>query len=972
MSCSKGQCQLNGPTVTITSGDNQSAPADGTLPAVVKVHVADGRGSPMIGAVVTVTADPGAYVAPATTDVNGDVSLTVRVGRALKSYSFTATTALAGTSGTFTATAVAPGVKNIFTPVNVAHTSSNNPAVPGPGTMAQIYSGIGGLAVAKNGTLYIADAASIYALDPAGALTLVAGSGTDVTGSAVNGAAAKQALFNGIVALALDETGDVDPTNDLLYISDGGNKLVRVLDFASGKVKNYAGGSASSSAPYGDGGPATSAYVGNPGPLSLSPNRELYISDGGRGIRKVASSGVITTWMAEKTCGPNGPNDIFLSSCGTSSGQGCSVAWDSKGQPYVSGNFCGGSATPFKETSFNVVERVDANANIVQQIVGNYYVQGTDEGMVSTWASLPSAPQLAFDAAGNLYLSIYDQHLVRRIDAVTYEITTVAGDNVDAIGSNSGFAGDYQLASTSSKLDTPGAIGFDSSNNLYIADTSNVAVREVWAQGDTVAPTATLSIPATGSGTGQTVYLDDWFQRLEVMLTDAANAPITDVDVLWQRLEPGSGFDDLDATKSVISTSPGGFGKDPAGIATVVGRVGLAIGDYHFTASYVDIHGTQVTGSPATFTVTAKAPSPGTIFTVANALETASGYPDTRIPGPATFAGFSSPANIVAPGPNGSMYFAGGCNVYNMTKEGEISRFAGGVSCGSSGDGGLATQALLGVIEGVIWDDVNQIVYITDTAAGTVRQVDLKTGIISPFAGGGTAGAPGYGDGLPATQASLYIPSDPSLVRDASGNTTVYIVDGGRSRIWRVDPLGTIHTFIQPTTCAPGNSLALTALSYYSQLVWNADGTAYISGKFCSNNLTGGISVNGVARRATNGTLTLVAGAGGATPSPEGSAPLATTFSEISGLAVDSSGRVYVTADAVPATAENKLLRFTPGSTAAVELVAGAYGASAPNGFSADYVAAAGSSVNQPYTIAFVGGHLVIADYYNYSYRMVW
>ncbi|MCW3122615.1 MAG: hypothetical protein JWQ38_2107 [Flavipsychrobacter sp.] len=106
---------------------------------------------------------------------------------------------------------------------------------------------------------------------------------------------------------------------------------------------------------------------------------------------------------------------------------------------------------------------------------------------------------------------------------------------------------------------------------------------------------------------------------------------------------------------------------------------------------------------------------------------------------------------------------------------------------GTSSAGGPATmQQLLGPV-GVSYDYTSQKLYIADSGANLVRMVDVTTGSISVFAGGGTTGV---GDGKAATLAQLVMPTGVSA--DGMGN--VFIADLGQHRIRKVDASGIITT----------------------------------------------------------------------------------------------------------------------------------------------------------------------------------
>jgi uncharacterized repeat protein (TIGR02543 family) len=79
---------------------------------------------------------------------------------------------------------------------------------------------------------------------------------------------------------------------------------------------------------------------------------------------------------------------------------------------------------------------------------------------------------LTFDNSGNLYFADYGNHCIRKIDATTGTLTTVAGDT------NAGDHGDGGQA-TLAKLNGPTDVVIDNAGNLYIADKNNHRIRKV-------------------------------------------------------------------------------------------------------------------------------------------------------------------------------------------------------------------------------------------------------------------------------------------------------------------------------------------------------------------------------------------------------------------------------------------------------------------------------------------------------------
>ena len=122
-----------------------------------------------------------------------------------------------------------------------------------------------------------------------------------------------------------------------------------------------------------------------------------------------------------------------------------------------------------------------------------------------------------------------------------------------------------------------------------------------------------------------------------------------------------------------------------------------------------------------------------------------------------------------------------------ITRVATINSIAGNGTEGYLGDSGPATSAELNGPYGLAIDNAGNL-YIADPANNRVRKVALGTGIISTFAGNGTAGY--SGDNGPATSAELKVPVGVAL--DGAGN--LYIADEGNSVIRKVNASGTITT----------------------------------------------------------------------------------------------------------------------------------------------------------------------------------
>jgi hypothetical protein len=156
--------------------------------------------------------------------------------------------------------------------------------------------------------------------------------------------------------------------------------------------------------------------------------------------------------------------------------------------------------------------------------------------------------------------------------------------------------------------------------------------------------------------------------------------------------------------------------------------------------------------------------------------------------GPAISAGIYTP-NFLAFDGHGNLYVGQGIfnRVRRIDPSGIISTFAGTGTAGYMGDGGPASAAQIDGIADINTDTHNNL-YICDLGNNCVRKVNAVTGIIATIAGTGTAGY--SGDGGPATSARLNRPAD--VLVDKNGN--IYIADNSNRRVRKVDTFGIITT----------------------------------------------------------------------------------------------------------------------------------------------------------------------------------
>ncbi|MCA8945092.1 MAG: putative Ig domain-containing protein [Planctomycetes bacterium] len=313
------------------------------------------------------------------------------------------------------------------------------------------------------GNIYIADTSQnrIRRVDATtGLISTIAGKST--SGYSGDGGAAAQA------ELWLPHDVAVDRVNDVLYIADYGNQRIRAVDLSTGVISTFAGGGTMG---VNEGGQAVHTQLDSPEGLGLDAYGNVYVAlrwnlYGNRVRRIDRSTGIITTVAGT---GIEGDSGDYGQATSAKLGQPRDVAIDGAGNVYIA------------DSLNKRVRVVNATTGVITPFAGTG-VQGFsgDGGQAST-ALMSNVGSLVFDGAGNLFIADSYNNRIRRVDAATQVITTVAGSGTPGT-TGVGGSGDGGQA-TSATLERPGGVGIDSTGRLLIGDSTNNRVRLVDATG---------------------------------------------------------------------------------------------------------------------------------------------------------------------------------------------------------------------------------------------------------------------------------------------------------------------------------------------------------------------------------------------------------------------------------------------------------------------------------------------------------
>ena len=595
----------------------------------------------------------------------------------------------------------------------------------GPAAAAQLNQPYG-LAIDTAGNLYIADFGNqrVRRIGADGTITTVAGTGT--SGSGGDGGTATSAPMSGPRNLAVDPAGN-------LYISEfNGNCVRRVAP--DGTITTIAGTGVAGYS--GDGGAAASAQLAFPAGLALDPSGALYIVDTvNLCIRKVLAGNISTVCNQQKFAMPyiqlsglaaDSSGNLYipesinsfvwqLSPSGTltrvagapgsnvSSGDGGSalltalltpvdVTLDSAGDLYIS--------------EVRRVRVVAAATGIINTIAGDGIFGFSGDGGSALSAALNGPVGVALDSAGNLYIADQGNQRVREVMSSGGIISTVAGNG------QATYAGDG-LQATAASLYAPAGLAFDTSGNLYIADSYNNRAREMETSG-VIVTAAGDGLTSGFGGNGDPAAETPLFHPQGVAADPSGNLYIADTN--HQRVIQ---VDPAGNVTTIAGTGTAGYNGDGSTslLLELNGPTGLAL----------DSGGNLYIADTLNHRVRMLTPA-GVISTVAG--NGTGGFSGDGSAAPAAELNLPS---AVAVDSNGNIYIAdsGNNRIRIVTVDGNISTIAGTGLASYNGDGGAALQIALYNPTGLALDGLGNL-WVSDTGNNRVRELTPGQAVTPP------------------------------------------------------------------------------------------------------------------------------------------------------------------------------------------------------------------------------------------------
>jgi sugar lactone lactonase YvrE len=431
------------------------------------------------------------------------------------------------------------------------------------------------------------------------------------------------------------------------------------------------------------------------------------------------------------------------------------------------------------DSGHHQVLKVNPTTGLISIVAGNGTQAYNGDGLPAPSAGLNSPGDLAFDSTGNLFICDNGNFIIRRVDALSGIITTVAGTGLKTAPNATPPAplgdGGLAIAATFDKL---GSLLIDAAGLITVCDTGNNCVRQFTVGGNinTIAGVANTGGSFAGDGVAGGALAARFNQPTGLAqdasgsfyISDSGNRRVRKLSAATVTTVVGDGMGGNNGF-----TGDGG----PAAAAQVGSLGGLAF----------DLNGSLLiacTGSGRIRKVDVNGASP-IILTVAG-NGGGSQFGDL---GPATGAALTAPRDVAVDAA-GNFYIYESRLIRRVDQAtGFIDTVVGTGLTGFIGDRGAQQFGVLVSPSGAAFDAAGNL-YIADAADNAVRKISTD-GKITTFAGDGVNS--GLGDGGPAFLASVGVPIDVTIF----GNT-LFIAENARDRIRSVDlTTGIIQTYAQ-------------------------------------------------------------------------------------------------------------------------------------------------------------------------------
>jgi RHS repeat-associated protein len=599
-----------------------------------------------------------------------------------------------------------------------------------------------------------------------------------------NGGPATAAGLHTPSGAASDARGDI-------FIADAENNRVQEIAasahtqfgiaMTAGDVYTVAGSDHGANGVSGDGGPATSAFLGNPEAVAVDGAGNLFIADTENNrIQEVSASTAVISTVAGSAAGTAGSSGDTGPAGSALLNNPVGVTVDGSGNVFIA------------DFVNNRVQEVPAASGGGMTAGDMYTIAGSAAGTAghsgdggpAASALLLDPSDVTADAAGDVYIADSGNNRVQEIyvsggarwgqSMTAGDIYTIAGQ----VGGTAGTSGNGGPAASAS-LNAPTAVAVDSSGNLYLADSGNNRIQEIaaasgtqWSQQMTAGDVYTVAGQASGIGgqggdggpaTAAHLYTSDF-----VAVDPAGNLYITDFHANLVRevvataaspfgiSPPASGVTISQGNGSQVTFYPAGSGCTAPYVAAGNGGFCALPQDVAATLSYSAANGGTYTYSP----------SPGLSYTYAAAGSLTA---ETDAAGNTLTIGYGTPA----PGSGNCPSTANWCQT--------ITSASGRALTIGYNASSLVTS---------VTDPMGRRWTYGYTGQDLTSATDPMTNVTSYTYGQGSTGNPQLASDLLTITSPNAQPGGPD-----AGDSTVNVYDSSGRVTSQTDPMGSVTTF---------------------------------------------------------------------------------------------------------------------------------------------------------------------------------
>lgn len=288
--------------------------------------------------------------------------------------------------------------------------------------------------------------------------------------------------------------------HEYLYIADVGTHKIRRVDFFRNRIDTIAG--TGEQAFDGDERLGRNAPLNAPSSVFVDRHNNLWIADrGNHVIRRMSEDGRISTVAGIGGEGGNGGDDGSPIQAHLNFPE--SVFVNDRGDFWIADR----SNHRIRQVYFDGIEA------IIETVAGNGLAGFLEGNLLATETPLDSPVAITQNESGDLFIADRENHRVRKVDAETRSISTVAGIGNPDFSGDGGLAGEARLSSVS-------GVHVDARGNIWIADRDNNRIRKIDAETDIIT-TVAGKIDPDGLGNFDESWIDQPYSIISLPINDS-------------------------------------------------------------------------------------------------------------------------------------------------------------------------------------------------------------------------------------------------------------------------------------------------------------------------------------------------------------------------------------------------------------------------------------------------------------------